>query len=47
MLRPCLVPTQKLFAMESYKFEVLNEVYLQNFLHKWIVNRETNPNDAN
>ena len=23
-------------------FEVLNEVYLQNFLHRWVVNREMN-----
>jgi hypothetical protein len=30
------------FAKESYQFEVLNEVYLQNFLHRWVVNRETN-----
>jgi hypothetical protein len=27
---------------ESYQFEVLNKVYLQNFLHGWVVNRETN-----
>ena len=30
------------FAKESYRFEVLNEVYLQNFLHRCVVNRETN-----
>ena len=30
------------FAKESYSFEVLNEVNLQNFLHRWAVNRETN-----
>ena len=23
-------------------YGVLNEVYLQNFLHRWVVNRETN-----
>ena len=28
--------------MESWHLEVLNEVYLQNFLHGWIVHRETN-----
>ena len=28
--------------MESCEFEVLNEVYLQNFLHRWAVNREPN-----
>jgi hypothetical protein len=30
------------FAKKSYQFEVLNEVYLQNFLHGWVVNHETN-----
>ena len=25
-----------------HMYEVLNEVYLQNFLHRWTVNRETN-----
>jgi len=40
--RPCLDVLQKNFAMESCEFEVLNEVYLQNFLHRWVVNRETN-----
>ena len=39
--RPCYV-LQKKIAMESYEFEVLNEVYLQNFLYIWVVNRETN-----
>jgi hypothetical protein len=29
-------------AKESYQFEVLNEVYLQNFLHGWVVNHEMN-----
>jgi hypothetical protein len=38
---PC-INAKKFFAKESYQFEVLNEVYLQNFLHRWIVNRETN-----
>ena len=33
-LRPCLDVLQKKIAMESYEFEVLNEVYLQNFLHR-------------
>ena len=33
---------KKKIAMESYKFEVLNEVYLQNFLHRWVVNHEMN-----
>ena len=41
-LRPCLDVLQKKIAMESYEFEVLNEVYLQNFLHRWVVNREMN-----
>ena len=27
---------------ESFQFEALNEVYLQFFLHRWVVNRETN-----
>jgi hypothetical protein len=30
------------FSKESCQFEVLNEVYLQNFLHGWAVNCETN-----
>ena len=41
-VRPCLDVLQKKIAMESYEFEVLDEVYLQNFLHRWAVNRETN-----
>ena len=41
-LRPWLVETQNFFAKEFYWFEVLNEIYLQNFLHRWVVNRETN-----
>ena len=28
--------------MLGHMYEVLNEVYLQNFLHGWAVNRETN-----
>jgi hypothetical protein len=36
------VNAKKFCAKESYQFEVLNEVYLQNFLHGWVVNRETN-----
>ena len=36
------VSQKKKIAMESYEFEVLNEVYLQNFLYRWVVNRETN-----
>ena len=32
----------KKFATESCQFEVLNEVYLQNFLHECAVNCETN-----
>ena len=41
-IRPCLVFLQKNFAKESYQFEVLNEIYLQIFLHRWVVKRETN-----
>ena len=32
----------KIFERESYYFGVLNEGYLQNFLHGWVVNHETN-----
>ena len=32
----------KKIAIEFFEFEVLNEVYLQIFLHIWVVNRETN-----
>ena len=46
ILRPCLVREackgKKKFASESSQFEVVNEVYLQNFLHGWVINRETN-----
>ena len=46
LLRPCLdrepVKAKKFLRFESSQFEVLNEVYLQNFLHRWVVNRETN-----
>ena len=44
--RPCLVRKackgKIFFASESSQFEVVNEVYLQNFLHGCVVNRETN-----
>ena len=33
---------KKNLRFESSQFEALNEVYLQNFLHRWVVNRETN-----
>jgi len=32
----------KIFCHGTLLIEILNEVYLQNFLHRWIVNRETN-----
>jgi hypothetical protein len=32
----------QIFFQRNYQFEVLNKVYLQNFLHGWVVNRETN-----
>ena len=38
----CLVHFAKFCKDVNMAFEVLNEVYLQNFLHRWIVNRETN-----
>jgi len=41
-LRVCLVHFAKLCKDVNRAFEVLNEVYLQNFLHRWVVNRETN-----
>ena len=41
-LRVCLVHFAKMCKDVNMAFEVLNEVYLQNFLHRWIVNRETN-----
>jgi hypothetical protein len=44
--RGCLVHFAKTqnftVAKQSYQFEVLNEVYLQNFLHGWVVNHEMN-----
>ena len=40
--RGCLVHFAKLCKDVKRVFEVLNEVYLQNFLHRWVVNRETN-----
>ena len=33
--------SQKFLETKSYHLEVLNEVYLQNFLHEWVVNHET------
>ena len=33
---------QKKITMKFCKFEVLNEIYLQFFLHRWVVDRETN-----
>ena len=41
-IRPCLDVLKKKITMEFCEFEVINEVYLQNFLHRWVVNRETN-----
>ena len=40
--RVCLVHFAKFCKDVKMTFEVLNEVYLQNFLHRWVVNRETN-----
>ena len=40
--RVCLVHFAKFCKDVKMAFEVLNEVYLQNFLHRWVVNRETN-----
>jgi len=42
LFRVCLVHFAKLCKDVKRAFEVLNEVYLQNFLHRWVVNRETN-----
>jgi hypothetical protein len=42
LFRSGRVNAKKFFSKESCQFEVLNEVYLQNFLHRWFVNRETN-----
>ena len=41
-LRVCLVHFAKTCKDVNRAFEVLNEVYLQNFLHRWVVNREMN-----
>ena len=41
-LRVCLVHFAKTSKDVNRAFEVLNEVYLQKFLHRWVVNRETN-----
>jgi len=38
----CLVHFAKTCKDVKMAFEVLNEVYLQNFLHRWVVNREMN-----
>ena len=38
----CLVHFVKTCKDVNRVFEVLNEVYLQNFLHRWVVNREMN-----
>jgi len=46
VLKPCLDPKNFWQKISHHKFEhmhgVLNEVYLQNFVHKWVVNREMN-----
>ena len=46
IIRPCLDPKilhQKTsHRMFGYIHRVLNKIYLQNFLHGWIVNHETN-----
>ena len=34
---------QHITYLDTYMIhEVLNEIYLQNFLHEWAINRETN-----
>ena len=40
--RPCLDHFANNFWKRILLFEVLNKIYLQNFLHIWIVNCETN-----
>ena len=42
LLRVCLVHFAKMCKDVNRPFEVLNEVYLQNFFHRWVVNREKN-----
>ena len=42
VLRMCLVHFTKFCKDVKMAFEVLNEIYLQNFLHRWVVNREMN-----
>ena len=42
ILRVCLVHFAKTCKDVNRASEVLNEVYLQNFLHRWVVNRESN-----
>ena len=42
VLRVCLVHFVKSCKDVNMAFEVLNEVYLQIFLHRWVVNREMN-----
>ena len=39
--KPCK-SKKKSHQIFRYMYGVLNEVYLQNFLHGWAVNRETN-----
>ena len=40
--KPCKRKKKKSHRMFEHMYEVLNEVYLQNFLYGWDVNRETN-----
>ena len=41
-MRPCLDYLSKKIKRESCYFEVINKIYLQNFLHGWVVNHEMN-----